>query len=178
MVKTLKIYNATKLQKRAIKEIAPWVLQHLVGKRLANNIELNIRFKKLKKKEAEEGNTTWEDNNHKPREFTIELDSELDIEEMIPTLCHELVHVKQLAKGEMKDLFKGPYNICWKGQKMNTRDSSINYWELPWEIESFGREDGLYIMWKESKQLQPYDTFQTFLDSSEEEKRAKSKKNK
>lgn len=164
-MKTLNIINANKIQKRAIKEIAPWVLEHLVGKRIKNNIELTIKFKTPKYMENLEGATTWEDDNHKPREFLIELDKTMPLETLIVTVCHELVHIKQMAKGEMKDLFRGEYDIMWRGVKMNTKNNKMNYWDLPWEIEAFGRERGLYIMWKEANGLKYCDSFQKFLKS-------------
>jgi prolyl oligopeptidase PreP (S9A serine peptidase family) len=162
-MKRLKILYATKIQKRALKEIVPWVLEHLCGKRLKNNIELTVKFKQMRKKERLEGTTTWEDDNHKPREFLIEIDKEMPLETIIITLCHELVHVKQMAKGEMKDLFRGPHDMLWRGTRLNTRKMKTPYWDWPWEIEAFGREEGLYIMWKEAKGLKPHDKFQKFL---------------
>ena len=162
----LTIRNATATQKKAIEEIAPWVLQHLVGKKLAKNIELNIKMKKdYRKKEGLEGSTYWEDDNHNPREFTIEIDKSLKTEHFIQTLCHELVHVKQYATGEMKDIFKGPFNLLWRGERIDTKRLGMNYWDQPWEIEAFGREDGLYIMWKESKNLKIHETFGKYLKS-------------
>ena len=34
------IKNATSIQRKAVEHIAPWVLEHLVGKKMAKNIEL------------------------------------------------------------------------------------------------------------------------------------------
>lgn len=163
-LKKLSIRNATKIQKAAIKNIAPWVVEHLVGKKLARNIEIRFQIMKgLMELEKLEGMTSWEDDNHKPREFLIEIDKSLEIEDFILTMCHELVHVKQYATGEMKDLFKGPHNLVWRGNKINTLVNNIPYWEQPWEIEAFGREQGLYIMWKEANHLKDCESFEKCL---------------
>lgn len=165
-VKAILIQGGTKIQRQAINHIVPWVLSHLVGKRIAKNIELSFKIKKnLKKNEGIEGTTQWEDDNHKPRDFLIELDGSQNTENFILTMCHELVHVKQYALGEMKDIFKGPNNLLWRGQKINTHKYSVNYWEQPWEIEAFGREQGLYIMWKEANRVAQNKTFEKFLKS-------------
>ena len=37
------------------------------------------------------------DNN---REFYIEIDKKLNLKEMVLTICHEMVHVKQYARNE------------------------------------------------------------------------------
>jgi hypothetical protein len=43
------------------------------------------------------------------------------------TLAHELVHVKQFARGELSDNLQ-----YWKGKD----HSSTKYWEQPWEKEA------------------------------------------
>ena len=57
-----------------------------------------------------------------------------------------MVHVKQWARGELKDVMKG-YSLCkWKGKVFDT--DKVEYYDAPWEIEAFGREYGLYIRWR------------------------------
>ena len=88
----------------------------------------------------------WDDVNHKSREFTITVDPKLGKRNMLLALAHEMVHVKQYAKGEMKDYVRSS-RIKWQNQIIESKD--INYWDLPWEIEAHGREKGLYIMFIE-----------------------------
>lgn len=62
----------------------------------------------------------------------IALDSRLDLETMLTTLAHEMVHVKQYALGQLK-VHGSKYS--WLGKKYN-----VGYLESPWEIEAFRRE--------------------------------------
>ena len=54
------------------------------------------------------------------------------------TLAHEMVHVKQLAKGLLKAEKGQKY---WRGQKFSKR---VHYLDTPWEIEAFSKQDLLF----------------------------------
>ena len=60
---------------------------------------------------------------------------------MLTVLAHEMVHVKQYAKGEMKDYIRMK-SVKFQGKIYN--DEEMDYWDHPWEIEAHGREKGLY----------------------------------
>ena len=57
-----------------------------------------------------------------------------------------MVHIKQWAKGEMYEYVKSPM-VRFHKTKFELDDT--NYWEYPWEIEAFGRQLGLFIMFCE-----------------------------
>lgn len=65
------------------------------------------------------------------------LDSRLSIEQMLITLAHEMVHVKQYAKGQLRQRVnkKGNAVYTWLGREFKT-----SYFESPWELEAFKRE--------------------------------------
>jgi hypothetical protein len=69
-------------------------------------------------------------------DYEIDVKRTLRMREMLTTLAHELVHVKQYVKKEM------PEDI-----------SAGVYWDRPHEIEAHGREIGLFIRWCESERL-------------------------
>lgn len=66
-------------------------------------------------------------------DFDIGLDSRLDLETMLITLAHEMVHVKQYSLGQLK--LNEQNNFVWLGKVHNN-----TYYESPWEIEAFKRE--------------------------------------
>ena len=78
---------------------------------------------------------------NKPRGFEIELRKKKSLKSMISTLAHEMVHVKQYAVGEMNE-----YDNVWQGRKINIR--KLDYFNLPWEIEAYSREDDLLKLYK------------------------------
>ena len=67
------------------------------------------------------------------RDITMIVDSRLGEGDLIQCVAHEMVHVKQIAKGQ---LTIGKRNTqLWLGQRVN-----VVYHERPWEQEAFARE--------------------------------------
>lgn len=58
------------------------------------------------------------------------------LKEIGMTLAHELVHVKQLAKGTLKYTKTGA-NI-WAGKRYSKK---VAYLDRPWEVEAFSRQE-------------------------------------
>ena len=132
-------------------DIAHWVGMHLMP-RLQNKLYVNINLiANLTTKEKLSGDCIWEDDScNRPREFTIRVDSTQTLQDMLSTVAHEMVHVKQYARGELKD-FSRTIKMCkWKGKTIDL--DTVNYYDHPWEIEAHGREKGLFIRWFEQSQ--------------------------
>lgn len=72
-----------------------------------------------------------------PTHAAIELDSRLKLDQLLITLAHEMVHVKQRAKGQLKNHVTrtGREVTLWLG-----KEYKMDYYESPWEIEAFSRE--------------------------------------
>ena len=77
------------------------------------------------------------DSNWRPRSFLIEIHNQLPVEDYIKTLLHELQHVLQHVRGDLRDK-RGIR--CWKG--IDCED--LNYSEQPWELEAHSKEHELY----------------------------------
>ena len=130
-----------------------FALSNLIpSKRLRDNIEINIHLKH----HSNEGEAMLneETNRYRPRSFRVILDhhrmrineitgeERTDMEwfaEILKTLAHEIVHVKQYALGELKWRDAG---LLYKGVNHEAM-SLMEYFELPYEIEAYGREKGL-----------------------------------
>lgn len=54
------------------------------------------------------------------------------------TLAHEMVHVKQLARGTLKTVNGVRY---WRGQRYSKRTKYMN---SPWELEAFAKQEILF----------------------------------
>ena len=59
--------------------------------------------------------------------------------EMGTTLAHEMVHVRQLAKGQMK--FLPDQARIWMGKRYSKR---THYLDQPWELDAFARQEILF----------------------------------
>jgi hypothetical protein len=63
------------------------------------------------------------------------------VSELLRTLAHEMVHVKQYIMGELT-FKKG--QMCWKKQKVDFK-SGEDYYFSPHEVEAYGLEKGLQL---------------------------------
>lgn len=84
-----------------------------------------------------------------PRRFAIHLHPKQRYHKLLHTLAHELVHLKQMALGEMGATTlekKNRIHTRWHGVWVD--DESMHYYDLPWEIEAHGREIGLVKRYK------------------------------
>jgi len=127
------------------KDVAQYCAEMLMGKRLTENIDLRIEFtNNLDKDNYIEGDCEWTDDENRPREFTIRVKETLSLGRKLRTICHEMVHVKQYATGEMKSMYRPARTTKFRGEYF---PDELDYWECPWEIEAFGREAGLYTRW-------------------------------
>ena len=61
-----------------------------------------------------------------------------NLKDMGITLAHEMIHVKQLAKGTLKQVDGVNY---WKGKRYRKNHKYLN---LPWEIEAFSKQELLF----------------------------------
>ena len=119
----------------------------LLGKRMVNNIELDIKLTKdLKKKEKAYGYChIVDDDLNKPRQFMIELDASMKhpFDQILTWLAHEMVHLKQFVRGELFDYETG--RVQWKTKSFGR----VHYEDSPWEKEAYRLEDKLYEQFEE-----------------------------
>jgi len=128
------------------------LLRLIPSKKLRDNIEVHIHLKH----HSNEGEAMLDEetNRYRPRAFRVILDhhrmktnemtgeERTDMEwfvEILKTLAHELVHVKQYVMDELKWRDAG---LLYKGVNHNP-ENLMEYFELPYEIEAYGREKGL-----------------------------------
>ena len=75
-------------------------------------------------------------NPDNPSIIVMLLDSALDNEQLIDTLCHEMVHVKQFALGQAQIRYRGEKaTFYWLGKRVRA-----DYWDQPWEQDAWRRE--------------------------------------
>ena len=71
------------------------------------------------------------------REITVAVDSNLPLPNILYTLAHEMVHVKQICRGQYRSeiLRNGRVAHFWMGKRVKAE-----YSHRPWEREAFMRE--------------------------------------
>ena len=127
------------------RDIAEKVVDFMIGQLLPRHrtLDIEIQLKNLNDENAV-GYCMMEENN---RQFTIEVDRKLGIKELVTTICHEMIHVKQYARKEMDD-WSGKGLARWKGKTFNAEKT--DYYNLPWEKEAYRLQDKYAnLVWKE-----------------------------
>jgi hypothetical protein len=121
------VFGGTLNQRRYAESIAVYVCQKF---NISPTIEINFRRMNT---DLSYGYCCHVDDNY----FEIDIKRSLRMRDMLTTLAHELVHVKQYIEGTLTQ----------------NNEADIDYWDKPSEIEAHGRETGLFIRWCEQEKL-------------------------
>jgi hypothetical protein len=113
----------------------------LLPKRKVPYLSVDITFKN-KLDDDSDGFCYDQGKDGRYHDFEIEVAKGKSVRETLMTIAHEMVHIKQFCMGELKDGLVPATTSVWKGKIIN--EKSTDYWDLPWEIEAFGREKGMY----------------------------------
>lgn len=134
--------RSRKVHSKVVRSALQWYARDLMP-RLSTKIDLELHIQdNLVRDEHMDAAVTWLEEPVRPRKFIMEVDAGLGLERMLEMLAHEMVHVKQFATGELVDN-PGSKTVKWLGKRVSLRDDD-GYWTLPWEIEAYGRQPGLY----------------------------------
>lgn len=125
----------TKLLKLAAQSFADKLLSPQLEKNIQVTIKIHDRL------EAGGFCDFEEEGLPSPRSFKIDICRTKKKIHMFSVLAHEMVHLKQMAKGEMKDKYvKSRYVTVWRG---DWYEDDVSYWDQPWELEAYGLENSL-----------------------------------
>ena len=137
----VEVVGGSKSQKTHVHKMVEFCVSKLMPK--MNNLDITVH---LTKPQGAMGYCCETDDN---RTFEIEVDRSQSLRDLLETVAHEMVHVKQYARRELH-----PDKHVWMGKTVNPDD--VNYWDQPWEIEAHGRQLGLFIRYCEENNLSKY----------------------
>jgi hypothetical protein len=128
-----------------VQRASQFYAEQLFHKQLLRHIVVTIKFNKHL---DAFGYTSVEKRNSKgkAREFLIELHPYISGVEILKTLAHEFVHVKQYVEEELNE-----EQTEWNGQAIDS--DAVDYYSLPWEIQAFGLEVGLFTNFAKKETL-------------------------
>lgn len=129
--------------KAELKFATAFFAKYLMGDRLTKNLDIEIVFEDQGK--MAEGHCFPTEHSRKPRMFEIGINPSLRRHKMLQCLAHEMVHVKQYAKGELSSEL---VTAKWQGKVFNLTNSFEDYLNWPWEIEAYGRDRALYLFYQ------------------------------
>ena len=124
------ITGGTKKQRQLAYEVAEFCIEKLMPRH--RTLDITIELNRC----ADTGALGYCCVGDHNREYVIEIDNRIyknDIEEFITTLCHEMVHVMQTAKGVMRELSRPRMRMMWKG----IDHTDTPYSRQPWERQAF-----------------------------------------
>lgn len=120
-------------RRRRCSSVVEWFLSKYLPR---HHITVEVHHRGLRREQSY-GYCSVAGDVYRPREFLIEIDPKLDLELYTKTLIHECVHIRQWAKGLLKE----------RRGKMLCNDKTfdnLDYWEYPHEIEAHYLEEVLY----------------------------------
>ena len=117
-----------------VKRATHFFAEELMTKNMLENIHLTIKFDKSLEVC---GYASVEEYTYsgKAREFLVEVNPNIGAREILETIAHEMVHVKQYAYSETNERL-----TRWKGEYIS---DDVDYYSQPWEIEAYGMAVGL-----------------------------------
>ena len=122
-----------KARKRRVEDVVRWFLHKYLPR---HHITIEVLHRGLRREESY-GYCSVSGSIYKPREFLIEIHNRLSEEDYVKVLLHELQHLLQHCRGDLRDK-RGIR--CWKGIDC----SGLDYDQMPWEQEAHQREQELY----------------------------------
>lgn len=138
--------------KKIVTMAADYYLSLMIPRHLQEKLTIHIHMKTKRRMKGDEATCLVMDCDHRnnPREFEVELNRETNTKTTLYNLAHELAHVKQFALGELNE-----EQSRWHGKYYDT--DKIDYWDLPWEVDAYGRERGLYVRFIDKYKLHSLD---------------------
>ena len=120
-----------KAKKDLVKKVTLFTLDKLMPRK--RNLVIDFSFGDIA---GAEGYCLSISNN----EYEIEMDKNLEGDDLITCIIHELIHVKQYARKELVDCEDGTFK--WKGTEWNDNSNE------PWEDEAYTGQETMLELYK------------------------------
>ena len=141
----ISIKGGTEEQKLHAKQFCKFFAKKFFKDELSKTLSVKIEHHPYVHDVTDLADCVWTDEEDPPKKYHIQIFAPDDIllVNYLRTLAHEMVHVKQYAKRELRQLPSTNNEVCkWLGKRY---EWEMHYWDRPWEIDAHGREKGLVI---------------------------------
>ena len=133
MANFIYVTGGLKTERKVTEDTIAFCLKKLLPR--VRSLEIEVKLKNIKGDAI--GYCLMEDNT---RTFTLEIQKGQKLKDLITTVTHEMVHVKQYYRKEMNDSLTTSGNAKWKGKRVAP---DTTYYDLPWEKEAYRMQDTL-----------------------------------
>jgi hypothetical protein len=128
--------------KRLCEDVVSWFISKYLPR---HKLEIEVLHRGLKRENAL-GYCDVVGETVRPRSFLIELDTHMDKKTYATVLIHEMIHLRQWVKGELKLKASKRY---FKGECID----DLDYYEQPHEIQAHYYEGFLYQSYLKDRNL-------------------------
>ena len=129
----VRVTGGNKYQREIVHKVIGWTIKRLKLSRMSS-LDVQVILRKLR---GVDGYCSMEDDSK--RIFIIEAHKALGLRQLIMTLIHEMVHVKQFVRNEMDDFpINGRHR--WKS---GTIPKNVSYYDMPCEKEAIRHQEKL-----------------------------------
>lgn len=122
------------------KQLIQRALKHFVSRLVERDISRHIVINVMRAPASEEFIATCGPISDCSREFDLDIYGHHSDRELLSTLAHEAVHIKQFATFQLRNL-RSPHLSRFANRNYDKR--VIEYLDLPWEIEAHNMEEEL-----------------------------------
>lgn len=122
---TVYVHGGSRSQRRLAESAVAWYIKVYLPK--IKNLDIDVYIKKLDK--GMHGYC----NQLSDRHYELEISNKIKGYEFATTIMHEMIHVKQYVRNEVKDTNTG--SVRWKSKLINPMN--LDYWDHPWEKEAY-----------------------------------------
>jgi hypothetical protein len=121
------------------------VLGEIASPRLANTLRITVECRATKLDKKTDGTAYWEPvEDPRMKEYRIVVQRDADLRLLAETIAHEVRHVVQFARGQLRYGTKGGvYGAFWRagaGEATFYPKATTDYWTSPWEVEARATE--------------------------------------
>lgn len=132
------VSGGNRFQKHIVNQAVNWCMGRLLPK--VRRIHIDVQLKNVPDADGYCENMSQYEHEFvgsSPRTFRLEIDKRLHFVEMVSTIIHEMVHVKQYVFRELHDQYS---TVKWKSKKLPV---DMKYDDQPWEKEAFRLQERL-----------------------------------
>jgi len=132
------VRGGNSFQKHVVNQCVDWCTRNLMPD--VRRIYIDVHLKNIPDADGYCENIALEKEDFvgsSPRTFKLQINKTLHFMEMVSTIIHEMVHVKQYVNRELNDNHSA---IKWKSRHCSY---NMSYEDQPWEKEAFRLQDRL-----------------------------------
>jgi len=131
------VSGGTKKQRQIVSDAFDFAMRELMPRK--KNLDVEISLRKFDE-DADGWHLLIEKGEHE-----VDLKKDLSTDDLVTALFHEMVHVRQYERGQLKD---NGIVKSWEGEEYIYVFSTVDeYMQFPWEEEAYRLQEELWNKW-------------------------------